>query len=274
MPPPPPPPICFPFINSKPKRRLSFDSLSPALPHPAEKQMVRHPSFSPTSTLSSDAASLEFCSDSEMYDDIPEHLPPLKDVTGRPRLGRSNTMTGTKKSTTSSKWAYGYGWGVGRKNKEKEREAEMDEKSQSQLDLPLYNPVIRRDSKSTQASHSTQKTQDTRRTQDTHHTQDSCHTQNTHRSQESHRTHLTQQSKGSQGSKDTHRSASTRSSAPKPRPPIINGHALYPQDSTDTLVGSAFERKVNDQDPIKIKPDTTERLEDMRRLMIREKLDY
>ena len=268
MPPPPPPPICFPFIKSKPKRRLSFDSLqSPALPHPDEKNIVRHPAFSPTSTMSSDAASLTFHSDSELYDDVPDHLPMLsKDQSSFPKLGRSNAMTGTKKSTASSKW--GYGWGVGKKNKEKGGELEINEKSASQVDLPLYQPVVRRDSKSTQASHSTQ------RSHDTHRTQDSRHTQNTQRTQESHRTHVSQQSKFSQGSKNTYRSNSSRSTAPKPRPPLINGHVLYPQDSTDTLVGSAFERKVNEQDSIRIKPNTTERLEDMRRLMIKDKLDY
>ena len=132
----------------------------------------------------------------------------------------------------------------------------MDEKSRSQINLPIYQPVVRRDSKSTQASHSTQ------RTQATHQTQASRHTQNTHQ------THVTQQSK------HTFQSGRTRSSAPKPRPPLINGRALYPQDSTDTLVGSALKRKLNEQDSIREKPDTTERLEDLRRLMIKDKLDY
>ena len=267
-PPPPPPPICFPFFNSKPKRRLSFDSMqAPVLPSSDEKKIVRHPSFSPTSTLSSDAASITFHSDSEIYDDVPDHLPRLlKDEAGRPKLARSNTMTGTKKSTVSSRW--GYGWGIGRKDTVKDRDRNLDEKPASPVNLPLYQPVVRRDSKSTQASHSTQ------RTHDTHRTQDSRHTQNTHRTQESHRTHASQQTKVSQGSKDTYRSNTSRSTAPKPRPPLINGHALYPQDSTDTLVGSAYERKVNDQESIRIKPDTTDRLEDIRRLMIKDKLDY
>ncbi|KAF8802714.1 hypothetical protein BYT27DRAFT_7111883 [Phlegmacium glaucopus] len=266
-PPPPPPPICFPFLNSKPKRRLSFDSMQPSvLPHSDEKKIIRHPSFSATSTLSSDAVSLAFHSDSEKYDEVPERLPVLlKDETGRPKLGRSNTMTGTKKSTASSKWGHGYGWGIGKKNKDKGADAELDEKTGSHLDLPVYHPVVRRDSKSTQASHSTQRTHDTHRTQDSRHTQ---------KTQDSHRTHVSHQSKVSQGSKDTYRSGGSRSTAPKPRPPIINGHALYPQDSTDTLVGSAFERKLNEQDSIRVKPDTTERLEDMRRLMIKDKLDY
>ena len=51
-------------------------------------------------------------------------------------------------------------------------------------------------------------------------------------------------------------------------------YALYPQDSTDTLVGSALKRKLNEQDSIRENPDTIERLEDLRRLMIKDKLDY
>ena len=225
--------------------------------------------------MTSDAASLTFHSDSEydLYDDARHRLPMIpQDQFGSPKLGRSNTMTGTKKSMVSSR--FGYGWGIGKKNKEKGGELEINEKSTSQVNLPLYQPVVRRDSKSTQASHSTQRSHDTHRTQDSRHTQNTRNTQNTHRTHESHQTHVTQQSKVSQGSKNTYRSNSSRSSAPKPRPPLINGHVLYPQDSTDTLVGSAFERKVNEQDSIRIKPDTTERLQDMRRLMIKDKLDY
>ena len=269
----PPPPACFPFMKAKPKRRLSFDSMqSPVLPQTDEKNIVRHPAFSPTSTMSSDAASLTFHSDSELYDDVPDHLPMLpKNQSGSPTLNRSNTVTGTKKSTVSSK--FGYGWGLGKKNKGKGGESE-NEKSASQVDLPLYQPVIRRDSKSTQASQSTQRSHDTHRTQDSRHTQNTQNTQNTHRTQQSHRTHVSQQSKNSQASKNTYRSNSSRSTAPKPRPPLINGHVLYPQDSTDTLVGSAFERKINEQDPIRVKPNTTERLQDMRRLMIKDKLDF
>ena len=297
-PPPPPPPICFPFTKSKPKRRLSFDSLSP-LPHPAPNEknvVVRHPAFSPTSTMTtrrtgttSDAASLTFHSDSEydLYDDVPEHLPKVS-----PKLGRFNTFNGTKKSTVSSKW--GYGWGVGKRGgkgkggEDGEEEMMINEKSASAVDLPLYQPVIRRDSKSTQASHSTQRSHDTqasRHTQNTQRTHVSQNSQRTHQSQNSQRTHQSQQSKFSQGvgSKNSgggggntfrSNSNSSRSTAPKPRPPLVNGHVLYPQDSTDTLVGSAFERKVNEQDSIRVKPDTTDRLQDMRRLMVKDKLDY
>jgi Xaa-Pro aminopeptidase len=66
-------------------------------------------------------------------------------------------MTGSKKSTASSRW--GYGWVVGKKDKQKEaeEEAEMSEKMDSQVNLPLYQGVVRRDTRSTQASRSTQK---------------------------------------------------------------------------------------------------------------------
>jgi len=266
-PPPPPPPSCFPFNSSKPKRRLSWSSADSQVPLPVpskEQKMVRHPSFSPTTTLTSRPESITFHSDSEMYDEVPLTLPPRSK---EPKLGRFNTMGGTKKSTLSSKW--GYGWGVGKKGKEKEKEAEVNEKSASQLDLPLYQPVVRRDSKSTQASRSTQRSEESHRTTDTHRTQSSHRTQGSHQTQDTQRTQLSQHSKQS---KDTYRSSGSRSTAPKPRPPL--GHTLYPQDSTDTLVGSGFERKINDVETIRIKPDTTDRLDEMRRMMAKDNLDY
>jgi Xaa-Pro aminopeptidase len=262
-PPPPPPPLCFPFNSSKPKRRLSWSSADSQAPLPVpskEQKMVRHPSFSPTSTFASRPESITFHSDSEKYDEVPLTLPSRPKEF--PKLGRSNTTGGTKKSTTSSKW--GYGWGVGKKGKEKEKEASVNEKSASQVDLPLYQPVVRRDSKSTQASRSTQRSEESHRTTDTH------RTQSTHRTQDTHRTQVSQHSKQS---KDTYRSGGSRSTAPKPRPPLT-GHTLYPQDSTDTLVGSGFERKINDIDTIRIKPDTTDRLDEMRRMMVKDNLDY
>jgi len=279
-PPPPPPPSCFPFNSSKPKRRLSWSSADSQVPLPVpskEQKMVRHPSFSPTTTIASRPESITFHSDSEMYDEVPLTLPPRSKE--GPKLGRFNTMGGTKKSTASSKW--GYGWGVGKKGKEKEKEAEVNEKSASQLDLPLYQPVVRRDSKSTQASRSTQRSEESHRTTDTHRTQSSHRTQDTQRtqlSQHTQRTQLsqhtqrTQLSHDSKQSKDTYRSSGSRSTAPKPRPPL--GHTLYPQDSTDTLVGSGFERKINDVETIRIKPDTTDRLDEMRRMMTKDNLDY
>ena len=101
-----------------------------------------------------------------------------------------------------------------------------------------------------------------------HRTQDSLQIQDTLNTLNIQDTHRTQQSKISQGSKNN----SSRSTAPKfPRPPLINGHVLYPQDSTETLVGSAYEPKINEHG---IKPDTTDRLKGLRRLMAKDKLDY
>ncbi|KAH9932540.1 uncharacterized protein B0H18DRAFT_1083271 [Fomitopsis serialis] len=45
-------------------------------------------------------------------------------------------------------------------------------------------------------------------------------------------------------------------------------------DSVDTLVGSAYERKVNDLDPIPERVDTRDRLDALRSLMAKENLDY
>ena len=270
-PPPPPPPICFPFSSKKPRRRLSWSSSdrshSPMpLPHPEPKaQIVRHPSYS-ASTVTSHGDSLTFHSDSEIYDEVRELVPRHSNSkVDKGRLGRSNTMTGTKKSTVSAKW--GYGWGVGKRDREKGRDLDVDENEKYSLsqehDLPVFQPVVRRDSKSTQSS---------RRTQDSARSQDSARTQETMRTHDSYRTHTSQQSKGSAQSKETYRSGGSRSTAPKPRPPILG--ALEHHESTSTLVGSAFERKINDQESFHSKSDTTERLEEMRRLMIKDNLDY
>lgn len=58
-----------------------------------------------------------------------------------------------------------------------EREREVNENSALQVDLPLYQSVVRRGSKSTQASRSTQRLEDSHRTTDTHQTQDVHRTQ-------------------------------------------------------------------------------------------------
>jgi Xaa-Pro aminopeptidase len=171
---------------------------------------------------------------------------PVKESKGK-GLMRGNTMTGTKKSTASSRW----GW-AGRKDKEKELPAPGDDEDDEddmyephphhhhdQPPLQIYKGPVRRDSRSTQASRSTQKSQDS---------------QKTVTSQQSRSTH--------------HRSNSSRSTVPKPRPPLM------PQDSTSTLVGSAYERKVNDRGSIREKPDTTERLDELRKLMGKDNLDY
>ncbi|KAH7928918.1 Creatinase/aminopeptidase [Leucogyrophana mollusca] len=60
---------------------------------------------------------------------------------------------------------------------------------------------------------------------------------------------------------------SSKSSGSK-RPPF------YSNDSASTLVGSALERKMNDVESIKERVDTADRLEDIRKLMVKDNLDY
>ncbi|KAF9455530.1 peptidase M24, structural domain-containing protein [Collybia nuda] len=81
-------------------------------------------------------------SDSEKYDEVPSMLSEIQmDDNGHPKLVRSNSMLGTKKSPTSSKW--GHGWGIG---------------------------LHRNNTKSSQSSGSTQRTQETQRSKSTIHT--------------------------------------------------------------------------------------------------------
>lgn len=244
-------------------------------------------SASPASALTSAAESLTFHSDNEStYAGLPTVLPSVQhDSKGRSKLGRSNTMTGTKKSTASSKW--GYGWGVGRKDKMKEAEAEFDEKSSSQVDLPHYQQpqadVSRQNSRATQSSRATHETYSSSRSGGSGSGSrslpntpeksaslqrgDSTRTKSDLQRGDSMRTLSRENASLQRG--DSTRTTSSRSTAPKPRRPL-----LAPQDSTSTLVGSAYERKINDTDSIPPKPDTTDRLEQMRRLMAKDNLDY
>lgn len=261
MPPPPPPPICFPFISKQQKRRISIADAASDFSHP-HAHLTRHPSsaaYSPTSTLTSDADNLTFRTDSEKYDEVPSFIAGgEKEMKASVKLSRGNTMTGTKKSTTSSKW--GYGWGLGKK--EKEVEAAMRERTSSNATttpLPLYrsspeqisqhSTPIRRDSKSSQATRSTVRIHETLERRDTH------------------KSHTSQRSKDSRMTQNT---SSSRSSAPRPRPPLMAS------DSASTLVGSALERKI--QGDVESIPDrsvnTTERLADLRAEMAKANVDY
>ncbi|KAI0746192.1 Creatinase/aminopeptidase [Earliella scabrosa] len=69
---------------------------------------------------------------------------------------------------------------------------------------------------------------------------------------------------------DTYKSnatkSSSRSAAARPM--------LYPSESSSTLVGSALDRKIRDEDPTIEKQDTTSRLEALRDLMRNHGLDY
>jgi Xaa-Pro aminopeptidase len=71
------------------------------------------------------------------------------------------------------------------------------------------------------------------------------------------------------------------------RPPLCKPHTrtsssssgskhppFYSNDSSSTLVGSAYERKINDVEPIKDRIDTTDKPEEIKKLMAKDKRDY
>ncbi|GAW05634.1 Creatinase aminopeptidase [Lentinula edodes] len=298
-PPPPPPPICLPFIGNKPRRRLSFSSAQPGgSPYTSSSysgsssftasQLSRHQSYSSQGTTpvkrdvapSRDIDALTFYSDSEKYDDIPtDTLPTLPSGKGKkdkPKLVRSNTMTGSKKS----KW--GYGWGIGKKNKEKEAEAEreMAEKSPSILsgtNLPMYESPriapVRSNTKTTQFSKMTGMTGTTAHTA---HPAQTLARSNTRDTQNTMQSHSSKNSRSTQNTQDTQNSRrpsqrshhSSRSNGTiKPMRPRLDG----PTDSSSTLVGSAMERKLHPEESITERIDTSDRLNELRNLMEKEK---
>jgi Xaa-Pro aminopeptidase len=66
------------------------------------------------------------------------------------------------------------------------------------------------------------------------------------------------------------RQASSRSNNSR----SVNRPGFHGNDSSSTLVGSALERKINDVDSVREKPDTGPRLEDLRKQMAKDNLDY
>lgn len=171
------------------------------------------------------------------------------------KLVRSNTMTGTTnkekekekekavKEKSGSKWGYGFGLG---KKKEAEAEAAAAERNLtrglSQRTLPVYQatsqPPTRHNSQSTQSSK---------------------------RTQESGRTHRTH---------DSNRSKGSRSAGRAPYGPQPHGLTGY-RASQDTLVqsDSIYRRKADDVASIHEVLDSTQRLEDLRKLMVKERVD-
>jgi Xaa-Pro aminopeptidase len=183
-----------------------------------------------------------FPSDSEKYDAIPKNdfLPnSYKEV----KLARGNTMTGTKKSLLG-------GWG--KKNKQKEQvQVPLNQYPEEHYDEDEPIAPLPSGSRGVGGAAAAGGGGPSR--------------SNTRSSQAS---RSTQRTMDSQRTVTSHRSNSSRSMVPKPRPPLM------PQESTSTLVGSAYERKINDTETIREKPDTTDRLHELRRLMEKDNLDY
>jgi Xaa-Pro aminopeptidase len=218
----------------------SFDDKAGRRRPSADGQLVRSGSYSPTATLTSHAENLTFVSDSEAYDAVP-----ALHSDRRPKLIRSTTGAAGK-HPASSKW--GYGWGVGKQKQEKKQKQEIEpnEKLDPSIKDSEYerHPPTRHNSKSSNNS------------------KFSNHSKSTVNSK------ATFASKATYNSQSSHKKSLDRSDSQNRRP------ALYPSDSTSTLVGSAYERKVNDVETIREKVDTTERLEEIRKLMAKDNLDY
>jgi len=251
--------------------------------------MIRQPLHSPTDTLKDDTDALTFHTDTEQYDDIPENLFVTNTTGNNTKVARSNAMTGTKKSLG---FKLGYGWGAGRKQKEVEAELEEEQPSQIQT-LPVYlpptSPPTRSNTMSSQGSKATYNSHDTHRSQGTHKSQDTHKSQGTQRSQESHKTNLSHQSQGlravqdslkrndsqrSYASASTQKTAASAATAGSGNPIPTRPRHRHSNESQSTLVGSAYERKLNEVDSIKDEGDTNEKLSDLRRNMVSQSLDY
>jgi Xaa-Pro aminopeptidase len=248
-PPPPPPPLCFPFGGPKKPRRLSdansFDDKDSYSRHPSGGgQLVRSGSYSQSATLTSHAENLTFVSDSEQYDAIPLH------GDRRPKLIRSHS---TKLPT--SKW--GYGWGLGKNTLKGKDIIEESESLRSASKPPSVHTPSRHNSKS---SHNYKASNNSKATQNSRTSNNSKATQNSR---------ISHDSKASGNSKSTIKPVHIRSDSQRSKRP-----ALYPSDSSSTLVGSALERKIHDAAVPFEKVDSTERLEELRKLMAKETLDY
>jgi len=189
--------------------------------------------------------------DSEKYEEIPDNVNVSRaNSKDSPTLARGTT-SGTKKSTATSKWG-GYGWGLGKKDKMAAADLKRGQSERTQVsftsetNLPAYEPPTRSNTRTTTNSRSTTVTRTTQKSR----------TSNQTRSMQRNQSH---RSNRSAESSDT----------------ILRRPPLRPNDSSDTLVGSALNRKINAEDGSGYENvDTAERLEIVREHMEKEKLDY
>ncbi|KAK6996964.1 Creatinase aminopeptidase [Favolaschia claudopus] len=305
-PPPPPPPMCFPFSSNKPRRRISLTESDMSRPSYDSRlrggsidsrrpeKLVRYASNSSSSTLATFPDNLTFKTDTEDYgDDVRNAQTPEWEMGKKgPRLVRTNTMTGTKQPAppAPAKGGWGYGWGLGKRKEVEEgdlsrgmSQKELPEKPISEKlpsnggsrgGFPLYDapvPPIRTNTQSTNASRATRETQASRETRETTERRDS------RRSKESKESRGTQQTKISNDSKGSSQTRTSRGSTGRQATAgttTRNQTPLVRNDSNSTLVGSAYERKINDVEPSLERPDTGSRLDALRELMMKDTLDY
>lgn len=235
-PPPPPPPLCFPSFSRKPREPKHLD-------------LVRANSGK-SSGFRDSSSTLNFDPDEEKYDIDGPELPnesKTKLSRGDTIKSKSNTlMRADTKLSTPSKW--GYGWGIG-KMKQDERELVKQESMEPLPRPPLYHSNTRTSNRSNQSRQSNQ-------------------------SKESNQSRQSNQSKESGQSRQSNRSNQSKGSAASGSKKSPLRPPFWPNDSQSTLVGSAFERKVADVESIKERVDTSSRLDEMRKLMAKDNLDY
>jgi Xaa-Pro aminopeptidase len=272
-PPPPPPPLCLPSFTRRGKKKQVdefFDEKSashasgsrsrgsrssrnslPASQRPSNhgSPLARTASYSPTATvtdaqsraeITSRAEKLTFSEDTESYNNLPKLAPKLD--RSRSKLTRGNTLRAR----------LGYGWtlGLGRKDKDKEDLfTEVDRSSSTTTILPVYP---RGDAPPSFAL-------DDSRPPTRHVSQRSKISQVSKQSNDTYASRATKSSNLSGGSKRSNNS----------KRPSLTGSG-----SVNTLVGSALERKEAYEDPIREYVDTYGRLEELRKLMVKDNLDY
>lgn len=263
--------------------------------------------------LSFDTDSEQYSAVPSYHNEAREVKPVLKrsNTTANTKSAKGKEIS--NKGGGSKKWGgLGYGWGVGKMEKEKEREREYarDRAQQPSLDLdpesdgsrpPLYrSPFGSSSSMNSQQQvdeyepdhqQNMQMRQITTDVATLSYTNGNQHSRsNTFRSQASGSSGNSRQSgkqskSGGSGTPTSSRSKFTeqldQGYVPSPVPAIAPAAAVdlhrrptyQSTGSSSTLVGSALERKINDQDPYQ-KHDTTERLNALRELMKKDDLDY
>ncbi|KAI1787472.1 Creatinase aminopeptidase [Ganoderma leucocontextum] len=272
-PPPPPPPICLPFFGGKKsRRRLTYSERSATEDYSSRRSSIdclASGSYSPTATLTPHAEKLTFSSETESFN-VNDYSDAARDVTpAHTTLKRSNTIATTKdKSNTGSK-KWGYGWGIGKKAAK--NQDDVSEKphirSPGSTPPPVYNSPLSetrsRATRSTQSHSSRSYSQtDWEQGHDTAH--DTLHRARSVSTNGGFIHYIPPPSNPPPSNpkrSNTYKSNTTKASGRSGRP------TLYPSESSSTLVGSALERKVRDEDPIAEKLDTRSRLDSLRDLV-------
>ena len=274
--------MCLPFFGKKQRKRLTPSEQSLTEDYTSQRSSIsrleRSASYSPTATLTSHPASqaekLTFDSETESFN-LSRDYHAARDVTPvHPVLKRSNTAATRSKSGTK-KWGFGHGWGTGQKDKERQqdREKALLDPDHESTPPPLYQHTGSVDMQS--RSYHSSRTQSNRSS-----FQDQGRPTAVSFNPIPGGARSRSQSTGGSGKgvhpfpqdmlkrSETYKSNMTRSTTRSGRP------TLYPSESSSTLVGSALERKMRDEDAAPVRQDTASRLEALRDHMRQHELAY